>query len=353
MILALIDEAVASGARLESTCKELGLDARTIQRWRKTPSSDDRRRGPMSKPANALTAKEEREVLEILNSPEYSALSPHQVVAKLADMDIYKASERTMYRLLHRHKLSNHRERSRPRSRHRPIERRARGPNQAWAWDITFLRSPIRGAFWMLYLIVDVWSRKIVGWEVHDRESDQLASELFRGTCEREGIQPGQLTSHSDNGSAMKGKTLLATLQWLGIVPSFSRPHVSDDNPFPEALFRTLKYRPAFPARPFETLAAARDWVRSFVRWYNDDHQHSGISFVTPSQRHAEQDFAILANRRRVYARARQRHPNRWVRNSRAWAHVEMVVLNPATHQGPAHRRELLPASALEDHTGR
>jgi putative transposase len=257
MILALIDEAVASGARLESSCKELGLDARTIQRWRQYPGSDDRRRGPISKPANALTAKEERQVLEILNSPEYSALSPHQVVAKLADMDIYKASERTMYRLLRRHELSNHRERTRPRSRHRPVERRAHGPNQAWAWDITFLRSPIRGAFWMLYLIIDVWSRKIVGWEVHDRESDQLASELFRGACESEGIQPGQLTSHSDNGAAMKGKTLLATLQWLGIVPSFSRPHVSDDNPFPEALFRTLKYRPAFPARPFETLAAA------------------------------------------------------------------------------------------------
>lgn len=330
MILALIDETVSTGARLESACNELGIDARTIQRWRKDPNGEDQRRGPTSKPGNALTETEESEVLEILNAPEFSELSPHQVVAKLADMSMYKASERTMYRILRRNKFAKHRERSRPPRRHRPVERRAVEPNQAWAWDITYLRAPVRGTFWLLYLIVDVWSRKIVGWQVHQRESDELAASLFLDTCASEGVQPGQLTSHSDNGPAMKGKTLLATLQWLGIVPSFSRPHVSDDNPFPEALFRTLKYRPGFPTRPFESLGAAREWVRDFVAWYNDDHQHSGISFVTPSQRHAEQDRAILANRRRIYAQARQRRPDRWTRGIRTWERIDVVVLNPA-----------------------
>jgi transposase InsO family protein len=330
MILSLVAETVLAGARLESACKELGLDARTIQRWKKN-AGDDRRRGPLQKPPNALSNREEREVLEILNSPEFCELSPHQVVAKLADMSIYKASERTMYRLLRRHKLSTHRERCRPPTRHRPVERRATGPNQAWAWDITYLKAPIQGTFWLLYLIVDVWSRKIVGWQVHERESDELAAALFEKTCAKEGVRPGQLTSHSDNGPAMKGKTLLATLQWLGIVPSFSRPHVSDDNPFPEALFRTLKYRPNFPNRPFADIQAARMWVGNFVAWYNDDHQHSGISFVTPSDRHAQRHFAVLSHRRRTYEAARQRHPRRWTGGIRSWANIDLVVLNPAT----------------------
>lgn len=328
---------MTSGARLESVCNELGVDARTIQRWRKAPTQHDGRHGPRTRPGNALTEAEEREILEILNAREYADLSPHQVVAKLADMKIYKASERTMYRLLRRKKLANHRQRSRPPTRHRPVEKSVRRPNRAWAWDITYLKAPVKGTFWLLYLIMDVWSRKVVGWQVHERESDELAASLFEQTCANEGVEPGQLTSHSDNGPAMKGKTLLATMQWLGIAQTFSRPHVSDDNPFPEALFRTLKYRPGFPSRPFESLDAARDWVHRFVAWYNDDHQHSGISFVTPSQRHADQDKAILANRRAVYALARRRRPDRWTGEARAWASPRVVVLNPAVRVQHMH----------------
>lgn len=329
MIVALLDEAVAAGARLESACRELGIDVRTIQRWRLDPDGHDNRHGPKTRPSNALTAAEEKDILSLLNSPEFSELSPHQVVAKLADMNIYKVSERTMYRLLKRHKLQAHRGRTRPRNHHRPTEHRATGPRQVWSWDITYLRSPIKGKFWLLYMVVDVWSRKIVAARVHDHESDELASILIDEACQREGVERAGLVVHSDNGPAMKGQTLLAMMQVLGIVPSFSRPRVSDDNPFSEALFRTLKYRPDYPDGPFASVEAAQSWVDGFVRWYNEDHQHSGIRFVTPAQRHAGTDIAILANRHRVYTEARMRSPQRWSGKTRNWSHIAVVRLNP------------------------
>ncbi len=327
MTKGMVDEAVAAGARLESACRELGFDVRTIQRWRL--AEDDGRHGPTTGPANALTEAEEQDVLKLLNSKEFVDLSPHQVVAKLADMNIYKASERTMYRVLKRHKLQAHRGRARPRTCHRPSEHRATGPRQVWSWDITYLRSPIRGRFWLLYMVVDVWSRKIVAARVHDHESDELASVLIDEACRREGIDRAGLVIHSDNGPAMKGKTVLAKMQELGIVPSFSRPRVSDDNPFSEALFRTMKYRPDYPDGPFASVEAAQDWVDRFVLWYNEDHQHSGIRFVTPVQRHDGTDIAILANRERVYAAARDRHPGRWSGKIRDWSHIGVVRLNP------------------------
>jgi len=329
MIVALVDEAVAAGARLESACNELGIDARTIQRWRRDPDAEDDRHGPKARPANALTAAEEKDILSLLKSQEFSELSPHQVVAKLADMNIYKVSERTMYRLLKRHKLQAHRGRTRPRTHHRPTEHRATGPRQVWSWDITYLRSPIKGTFWLLYMVVDVWSRKVVAARVHDHESDELASVLINEACQREGIDRAGLVVHSDNRPAMKGKTLLAMMQTLGIVPSFSRPRVSDDNPFSEALFRTMKYRPDYPDGPFPSVEAAQSWVDGFVRWYNEDHQHSGIRFVTPTQRHDGTDIAILANRHQVYTEARRRSPERWSGKTRDWSHIAVVRLNP------------------------
>jgi transposase InsO family protein len=242
-----------------------------------------------------------------------------------------------MYRLLKRRKLQAHRGKSRPRTVRRPTEHRATGPRQVWSWDITYLRSPIKGVFWLLYMVVDVWSRKVVAAKVHDHESDELAAALVDEACQREGVERAGLVVHSDNGPAMKGKTLLATMQALGIVPSFSRPHVSDDNPFSEALFRTLKYRPDYPDGPFVSLEAAQTWVDGFVRWYNEDHQHSGIRFVTPAQRHDGSDIAILDNRRRVYAAARARNPHRWTGKTRNWTPIEVVHLNPAPRTGRGH----------------
>jgi putative transposase len=255
-------------------------------------------------------------------------------------MNMYKASERTMYRVLRKRKLLAHRGRSRPRVRRRPPERRATGPGQAWSWDITYLRSPVRGMFWMLYMVVDVWSRKIVAARVHDREADGLAAALLEDAYRREGVSPGELGVHSDNGAAMRGQTLLVKLRDLGVTSTFSRPHTSDDNPFSEALFRTMKYRPNYPDRAFPTVQAGQAWVDAFVRWYNEDHQHSGIRFVTPAERHDLREVAILANRRRVYEAARAGAPRRWSGQTRNWTPIAVVSLNP-------HQRPSRPAPAV------
>jgi putative transposase len=327
--LANIDEAVVAGASQAAACEMVGLDERTVQRWRARPDGVDQRRGPKTRPGNALSADEEAEILRLVTSKEFVGLSPHQLVSKLADLGMYVASEATIYRLLRRHRLLRHRDRARPATRRRPREHVASGPNQVWAWDITYLPAGVRGVFWYLYSVIDVWSRKLVAAVVHDVQSDDLAAVLVDEACRREHVEPGRLVLHSDNGAAMKGKTMLVKLEELGVVPSFSRPRVSDDNPFPEALFRTMKYRPSYPGRPFATLDDARRWVATFVAWYNDDHQHSGIRFVTPSERHDGRETAILAHRHSIYLAARDRHPGRWARHTRDWTPITTVRLNP------------------------
>lgn len=331
MIIDLVSEAREAGARLQPCCEVLELDVRTVQRWLKQgpDGGEDGRRGPNTAPANKLGEDERKRSLEILNSPEFVDLSPHQIVPKLADMGIYIASESTLYRLLREEKLDAHRGRARPPTRHRPNEYTASGPNQIWCWDITYMRSPVDGMFFYLYLFLDVWSRKIVGWEVLEEESNEAAAKLFREICDEQGLDPDGLVLHSDNGGPMKGSTMLATLQKLGVVTSFSRPHVSDDNAFAEALFRTFKYRPGYPSGPFASLEDARQWVAAFVTWYDQDHQHSSIRFVTPSERHDGRDVAILANRKAVYEQARTRRPERWSGDIRNWNPIETVTLNP------------------------
>lgn len=331
MILELIDEARTAGARLRRCCEIVELDVRTVQRWlaRGPDGGEDRRKGPRTPPANKLTKAERTQALELLNSPEFVDLSPHQIVPKLADMGLYVASESTLYRLLREAKLDAHRGRARPPTRRRPDEHTATGPNQVWCWDITYLRSPVDGMFYYLYLFLDVWSRKIVGWAVLEEESNEAAAELFRKICADEGLDPDGLVLHSDNGGPMKGATMLATLQKLGVVPSFSRPRVSDDNAFVESLFRTAKYRPSYPSGSFASLDGARAWVQGFVAWYNEEHQHSALRFVTPAERHAGLDAEILAHRREVYERAKARRPERWSGSTRNWAPVETVTLNP------------------------
>lgn len=300
-----------------------------MQRWRGQGVGEDGRAGPKTAPANKLTDAERRKILEVVNSPEYRDRSPKQIVPSLADRGEYLASESTMYRILREEGQLTHRAPSRAPTRHRPRELAATSPNQVWSWDITYLKSPILGSFFYLYLAVDIFSRKIVAADVHSVEDSEHAAELIMQACVSENIDRDQLALHSDNGSPMKGATLLATLQQLGVMPSFSRPRVSDDNPYSEALFRTAKYRPEYPSGPFASLEAARDWVRWFVDWYNHEHLHSGIRFVTPAQRHAGDDVDILAKRRAVYEAARARHPERWSTSTRDWSRVEVVRLNP------------------------
>ena len=330
MIIELIDEAVGAGASFGKACHTVGLAPTTVQRWYSKPDGEDGRRGPTTPPPNALSEEERAEVVAIMNAPENSSMSPDTLVPYLATLGLYFASESTLYRIARELKLLEARGRARPRSHHRPRELVAKGPNQVWSWDITFLPTTVRGRFLKLYVIMDVWSRMIVGAEAHEVEDDAIAARLIEHCCLDQGVRPDQLALHSDNGGAMKGNTMLAKLQQLGVMPSFSRPRVSDDNPFAESLMRTVKYCPAYPERPFSDLAEARAWVATFVAWYNEEHLHSGIRFVTPSQRHHGQDIGILAHRDNVYLAARARHPERWTGRTRCWKQPQTVILNPS-----------------------
>ena len=342
--LRLIDEAVAAGARCAAAAAVVSLSVRTIERWRSDPAGEDRRAGPLTPPANQLSAAERQRALDVVNQKEHRDLSPKQIVPKLADEGRFIGSESTIYRILRKAGQLAHRGKSRPPRGRKPLTLVATAPNQVWSWDITYLPTDVRGRFLRLYMVMDVWSRKIVGWEVHDEESPELAAALIERTARREGIDRGQLTLHADNGGPMKGATMLAKLEALGVAASFSRPRTSDDNPFSESLFRTLKYRPLYPTRPFASIEAARAWVTAFVAWYDCVHLHASIRFVTPADRHAGRDAEILARRARVYAAARRRHPERWTRSVRDWSPVATVTLNP--ERTPAARAAANETSA-------
>ena len=329
MIIGLVEEAVAAGARRDKACETVGLCARTLLRWRTDDGGRDGRNDAGASPAHKLTAAEEARIVAYATSPEYRELSPRQIVPLLADQGVYVASESSFYRVLHAHDLMHHREPSRPRTHRRPPEHVATAPNTVWSWDITYLRSPVRGVFYYLYLVLDIFSRKVVAYGVHEMESADLASNLVESACKCEGVARHALVLHADNGGPMKGSTMLATLQRLGVVASFSRPSVSDDNPFADAIFRTLKYRPGYPKKPFTDLAAALAWVDGFVGWYNAEHLHSGIRFVSPIDRHEGRDKAILAARHGLYTKARKRTPRRWTRGTRNWTPIGAVRLNP------------------------
>jgi putative transposase len=329
-MLEAIAEAQATGARLSPACRVLGISARTIERWRAQPDVNDRRCGPHRRPHNALSPAEEAQVVSVLTSSRYSGLSPKQLVPQLADEGLYLASESTMYRVQRRHGLRT----KKPAATRTHVSRactvhQANRPNQVWSWDITWLPTTVRGVYLHLYLIMDVWSRRIVGWRIADCESADVAAALVTQVCFDDNLDPRGLVLHSDNGTPMRGSTMLSTLQWLGIVPSFSRPHVSDDNPYSEALFRTLKHTPAYPRLPFADLATAQRWVMRFVDWYNGDHRHSAIRYVTPDERHHGREHDVLAARRELYERARSANPERWTGASRNWDPVELVTLNP------------------------
>ena len=281
-------------------------------------------------PANKLSEAERSELLVVANCAEFGHLPPSQIVPRLADRGEYLASESTFYRVLRtNHQLAHRRADRTAQKRSKPRALCATAPNQLYSWDITYLPTLILGIFFYLYLFMDIFSRKIVGWQVYEDESSLLASDLMRDICHRENLSPNQVVLHSDNGGPMKGATMLATLQALGVIPSFSRPAVSNDNPFSESLFKTLKYRPAYPETPFAGLLEARTWVAGFVHWYNHEHHHSAIKFVTPAKRHAGLDAALLSRRTAVYEAAKARRPQRWAGGTRNWQPVQVVHLNP------------------------
>ncbi len=336
-IIELIEQARVSGARQSQACNSIGISAKTYQRWAKPDNLQDGRLDAKHEPKNQLTDLERQRIIKVANEPSYADLPPSKMVPLLADEGRYIASESTFYRVLKAANQLQHRQRPKPaRQIKKPRALSATAANQLYSWDITYLPTRVLGLFFYLYLVLDIYSRKIVGWQIYEIESSALAADLMTDICQREGIQRNQVTLHSDNGSPMKGATMLATLQELGVVPSFSRPSVSNDNPYSESLFRTLKYRPEYPENAFEDLSAARTWVQGFVNWYNHEHLHSAIKFVTPEQRHTGEDKEILARRKQIYQQAKLKHPERWSGEIRNWDEISEVYLNPEKEKNKA-----------------
>lgn len=338
--MTLITQAVQSGARLALACQALGLSARTLQRWRHQ-SADARPTAPHPAPANKLSEHECRAVLEAANRADFASLTPHQIVPKLADEGTYLASVSTFYRVLKAAGQAARRGRAQSPRKHVLTTHRADGVNQVWCWDISWMPTTVKGRFFYWYMMQDIYSRKLVACEVHDSEGTGYASALLTRACASEQTTGRPLVLHSDNGTAMKGATMLLSMQQLGVMPSFSRPRVSNDNAYAEALFKTAKYCPLWPARPFETIEQARQWVQQFMAWYNEAHCHSGLKYVTPGQRHRGEAGALLAHRKAVYEAARASKPERWSGATRNWELAEVVYLNPERVQTePAlHRR--------------
>lgn len=327
-----IVEASQSGARRAQACAEVGLTLRTLQRWTEDGEVkvDARTTTVRPVPSNKLSEAEQHAILATCNRADNAHLPPSQIVPKLADEGIYLASESTFYRVLKAHDQGHRRGRAQPpRQRTPPTSYSATAANQVWSWDITYLPTTVRGQYYYLYLIEDIYSRKAVGWEVHEQESGEHAATLMQCTVMAEQCWGAPLVLHSDNGAPMKSSTLLAKLYDLGITPSRGRSRVSNDNPYSESLFRTLKYCPQWPAQGFASLDSARVWVRNFIVWYNNEHHHSRIRFVTPAQRHRGEDKVILAKRDAVYQAAKAERPERWSRETRNWSPVGEVMLNP------------------------
>lgn len=308
------------------------MSIRTLQRWVEGGelSADKRPLADRPEPANKLTEDERQQILIVCNESEFADLPPSQIVPRLADKGLYLASEATIYRILKENNQLAHRGKDKPKGNtKKPTSYKATGPNQVWSWDITFCPATVIGQHYYLYMIEDIYSRKIVGWEVHECESGEHAANLLERTVWSEKCVGQSVVLHSDNGSPMKSLTMLAKMQELGVAGSRSRPRVSNDNPYSESLFRTVKYCRRWPSEGFKSLEEARQWTMEFVSWYNTEHRHSRINFVTPEQKHKGEDKVLLKHREEVYKQAKSHRPERWSKETRNWSPVTEVELNP------------------------
>ena len=311
----MIAAATASAPELggiKTACDVLGVPRADWYRRRKAANCPALPKKPRAPQPRALSGSERQAVLDMLNSERFADKAPGEVYATLLDEGVYLCSERSMYRILddnaqvrERRKQLRHPEYTKP-------ELLATAPNQVWSWDITKLKGPVKWTYFYLYVILDIFSRKVVGWMLADSECSSLAMQLVAASSEKECISPGQLTLHADRGSAMKSLALAQLLANLGITKTHSRPHVSDDNPFSESQFKTLKYMPTFP-KLFGSIEDARAFCRPFFRWYNDEHRHSGIAMLTPSMMHSGNGQATLDARSLVLSRAYAASPHRFV----------------------------------------
>ena len=291
-----------------AACAAMGVAAATFYRHREPVLGPRERRGS---PPRTLSLEERKRVLDVLCEPRFSDLAPAEVYAVLMQEKRYLCSVRTMHRILRENMEVRERRDQTRHVKYAAPELLATAPNQVWSWDITKLKGPAKWSYFYLYVIIDVFSRFVVGWVVANRESKALASKLIEITCGRERIAPGQLTIHADRGSSMTSKPVAFLLADLGVTKSHSRPHVSNDNPYSEAHFKTLKYRPDFPER-FESLQHARAHCVDFFPWYNCDHHHSGIAMLTPHDVHHGLASQRFVERNQVLSDAFQRHPERF-----------------------------------------
>jgi putative transposase len=298
---------LASKIGLKSACQALNVPRSRIYRQRQ-PQAEPK---PRPTPAHALSPAEKTSVREVLNSERFMDLPPRQVYAALLDEGDYLCHWRTMYRILSAHNEVRERRLIRRHPTYKKPELLATAPNQVWSWDITHLRGPVKWSGYKLYTVLDIFSRYVVGWMMAEVESSDLAKQLIAETARKQGIQPDQLTLHADNGRPMTGKPLSQLLVDLGITRSHSRPHTSDDNPFSEAQFKTMKYRPDYPDR-FASIVEARTWARVFFAWYNDQHYHSGLNLMTPASVHCGQGDAVQEQRQSVMSAAFQAYPARF-----------------------------------------
>jgi putative transposase len=321
-------EAVAGLARevgVEGACAALGVPRATWYR-RQQPEKPPR---PRKKSPRALSASERAMVLSVLSEDRFVDRAPEEVYATLLDESVYYCSWRTMYRILEDNKAVRERRNQRRHPEYKKPELVARAPNEVWSWDITKLRGPTKGTYYYLFVVMDIFSRKVVGWMLADRENANLAGVLIAEACSRHGITPDSLILHSDRGAPMTAKCTAQLLADLGVTRSLSRPRVSDDNPFSEAQFKTLKYGPGFPDR-FGSFEDARAFCREFFRWYNNDHRHSGIAMLTPLTVHEDRADEVLARRQAALDAAHAAHPERFPRGTpKARPLPEAVWINP------------------------
>jgi putative transposase len=307
----LVEETSAADG-IVATCGALGVARATYYRSRLEKPVPAATRPP---PPRALSAAEREGVLGVLHEERFADATPAQVYATLLDEGRYIASERTMYRILAAAGEVKERRDQLVHPRYAAPELLAKAPNQLWSWDITKLKGPLKWSYFYLYVVIDVFSRYVVGWMVAPRESAMLAERLIRETCRRQGIERGQLTVHADRGSSMQSKLVAQMLADLGVTKTHSRPHVSNDNPFSEAQFKTLKYRPDFPER-FGCVEHARAHCVDFFGWYNDEHYHSGVGLFTPADVHHGRADAVADSRATVLAAAHAAHPERFTRGA-------------------------------------
>jgi putative transposase len=315
-------------------CAALQVPRSTLYRHRPQSAAPEAPPVAPTVSPRALSHREQLAVRDTLNSARFQDQAPRQVYATLLDEQQYLCSWRTMYRILTEHAEVRERRNQLRHPTYAKPELLASQPNQLWSWDITKLLGPAKWTYFYLYVILDVFSRYVVGWLVAERESAELAERLIAETCAKQAIQPGQLTLHADRGSAMTSKPVAFLLADLGVTKTHSRPQVSNDNPFSESQFKTLKYRPDFPQR-FGCLADVRTWGHAFFPWYNDDHHHTALCLLTPADVHYGRAQTVLTHRQRVLQCAYAAHPERFVKGAPVPQQPPAAVwINPPPDRG-------------------